>query len=97
MAGEYLQSLELRRAIWYLDAPVSNSGRVARLIREMAREHGWDWEAELVTNPDPLLAAAAEIVASSDSWILDQAHRWFNLTHDLLAALRPSQDVVWLC
>jgi len=51
-------------ANWYLDRPVSNSGRLAGRIREMAAEHHWAWEVELVNDPDAVLSASSEIVAT---------------------------------
>jgi hypothetical protein len=68
-------------AVWYLDAPVSNSGRLKAAIEDVARARGWAWRVELVADPDKVLIAAdpAVIVASADSAVLDRCHRWLNL------------------
>jgi hypothetical protein len=79
LAGAYLHVREVKRACWYLDQPVSNSGRLADIIRGLARERGWPWEVELVPDPDPLLAASPIPVASSDSHILNHVAAWYNL------------------
>ncbi len=70
---------------WWLDKPVSNSGRLKALLLEVATSAGWKWEVELVPNPDRILSATDELVATSDSVILDRCQRWINLTRLVVA------------
>lgn len=49
------------------------------MLLEAGQECGWDWQVELVPDPDAVLKLADHVVASSDSQILDYAQRWFNL------------------
>ena len=79
LSGKALEELEVRQAIWCLDRPVSNSGRLKQMILEVAGENNWDWEAALYYNPDNLLAGQPAPIASSDSVILDATAQWFNL------------------
>ena len=65
--------------LWYLDRPVSNSGRLKGIMEELAAAAGWPWRVELVADPDACCAAADQIVATADSVILDRAAAWFNL------------------
>src|SRR5690606_9857894 len=44
-----------RRARWFLDQPVSNSGRLKQTIRDVSAANGWVWEVDLVPDPDSLL------------------------------------------
>jgi hypothetical protein len=74
-----LQQLGVHRCHWLFDRPVSNSGRIRGIVLETAAERGADWSVELVDNPDPILAASSEIVATADSAILDAAPPWLNL------------------
>lgn len=83
--GLTLADLRPSEVVWYLDKPVSNSGRLAGWIRETAAEHGWNWRVELVPNPDAILSGASEIVATADSMILDRCPRWFNLARTVVA------------
>ena len=69
----------VRRCQWWLDRPVSNSGRLKRRILDLAAANGWDWQVELVFNPDKLLAESSEVIATADSAILDRCQRWVNL------------------
>lgn len=77
--GESLAELQVGPCHWLLDQPVSNSGRLKTMLREFSQANGWNWQIELVPDPDPLLIRSNRIVASSDSQILDHADRWFNL------------------
>jgi hypothetical protein len=69
---------------WYLDRPVSNSGRLRDLILQAAAAQAADWRVELVFNPDPVLAAAPEAVATADSVILDRCAAWANLARAVI-------------
>ena len=64
---------------WVFDQPVSNSGRLKTILRELAEQHSFNWKIILDHNPDKLLAKSKAIVVSSDAWILDHAERWLNL------------------
>jgi hypothetical protein len=80
--GRTLAASQAARCVWFLDRPVSNSGRLAAVIREAGGEHGWDWAAELVelvNDADRAVVAGSAIVASSDSVVLDRCGRWVNL------------------
>jgi hypothetical protein len=70
---------------WYLDAPVSNTRRLARLIDRAGAERGLTWQTELVNSPDRELAGETAIIATADSVILDQCGHWFNLTRQVIA------------
>lgn len=72
--------LNPNKVIWYLDSPISNSGRLKQLILDSARENNCFWEVELVHNPDTCLKKREEIVITSDAIILNHVQRWFNLT-----------------
>ncbi len=77
--GRTLAELGVTEGCWYLDRPVSNSGRLKGIMDSLAAAHGWRWRVELVGDPDSLLAAADQIVATADSAILDRGPSWFNL------------------
>ena len=79
LLGELAAVWKVAGCHWLLDQPVSNSGRLKTLLRKIAAEHHWNWEAELATVPDRDLCQTDQIVATADSHILDCAHRWFNL------------------
>ena len=72
-----------------LDRPVSNSGRLAALVREVARTHAWDWTVDLVPDPDALLKCADTLMATADSVVLDRGGSWLNLARHVVEALNP--------
>lgn len=76
LLGRTLADLGPAHVGWCLDRPVSNSGQLASLISELAREHGWPWSVQLHNNPDRVLAEGREVVVSSDAWVLDNCARW---------------------
>ena len=70
---------------WLLDRPVSNSGRLAALLRAAAPA-SLAWTVELIDAPDPALAEAGGVIATSDSWILDRCESWIDLPAAVVAA-----------
>jgi hypothetical protein len=92
--GEAICELGVVRAHWYLDKPVSNSGRLATAIRALARQRGWPWEVTLVFDPDAVLAAATAPIATADSGILDRGDRWFNLARFVVDCAVPQAWIV---
>jgi hypothetical protein len=62
----------------FLDAPVSNSGRLRARILDWAHRWTFPVDAEVVPNPDAILARTGNAV-SSDSTILDRCSSWLNL------------------
>ncbi len=62
LLGHTLAAFHVAECRWFLDEPVSNSGRLKGIIEAMAAARGWPWQAELVPDPDTVLAdPAAEI------------------------------------
>jgi len=104
LVGRVIAALEPIRCVWYLDRPVSNSGRLKTLMQQLAAEKGWPWQVELVPDPDHVLAdpsaviektaAARVIVATADSVILDRCGAWFNLARDTVSRHVPGARVV---
>jgi len=94
LVGARLRELTVTRVHWLFDRPVSNSGRIRALLQETAEARRRDWTVELVDNPDPVLKASADIVATADSAILDRCGRWFNLARDVIEATCPNTLIV---
>jgi hypothetical protein len=84
LVGSALEAIGVRQARWFLDKPVSNSGRLADRIRHLAVEYSWPWEVELAFNPDATILSSAGIAVSSDSVILDRATSWVDLNSHLV-------------
>ena len=94
LLGQVIGALDVSDCLWYLDRPVSNSGRLKKIIEQMGADRGWAWSVELVPDPDALLAETDQIVATADSVILDRCPRWFNLARETITRHVPDADVV---
>lgn len=79
---------------WWLDKPVSNSGRLKSVILETARAHGWNMEVEVVFSPDHQLSHTEQIIATSDGVVLGRCRRWFNLARHIIAERIHSANLV---
>jgi len=94
LIGQFLQEIKVDEALWLLDSPVSNSGRLKTLIGELAGKGNWNWEIELLLSPDAKLIKSAAAVASSDSVVLDGCKRWTNLAAEIITQKFPSATVL---
>jgi len=90
--GQQLELIQPRYAVWLFDQPVSNSGRMAQRVRELAATRGWNWNVETLFNPDSALAQSPHIAITSDSSILDNVARWGNF----MAELRDRLPSAWM-
>ena len=63
LLGHTIAAFHVAECLWFLDQPVSNSGRLKRIIEALAAAQGWPWRAELVPDPDIVLAGPMAEVA----------------------------------
>lgn len=94
LVGQACESLSIKKIKWVLDRPVSNSGRLKQMLLEFALSAGFNWQVELINNPDRYLVEESDIVVSSDSWVLDHCTKWANLTDYIFARL--GLEDIWL-
>jgi len=94
LTGQFLQEVSIDKALWLLDSPVSNSGRLKTLIGEMAQKNNWDWDVELLLSPDAELKKTDLIVASSDSVVLDGCGSWVNLATEIIKTKLSSVKLI---
>ncbi|MCL5098224.1 MAG: DUF434 domain-containing protein [Candidatus Omnitrophica bacterium] len=94
LIGELTAQWGVTECHWWLDRPISNSGRLKQLILKTAADSGWSWQVELVYNPDKVLSETDRTIASSDSVILDRCQRWINLARTVIALRVPQARLV---
>jgi hypothetical protein len=94
LIGTVLAAMSVTRATWLLDAPVSNSGKLAACMRKLAEERGWPWAVRLVTSPDSELRRTSDIVATTDSAILDACGPWVDLAGEIVVSRLPAAKVI---
>lgn len=69
---------------WLLDRPVSNSGRLRRLIEKQIEGRRPPWRVELSDQTDQRLSEFPGVVASADSAVLDRCVAWLNLARHVV-------------
>lgn len=94
LIGETLVLLQIRNTIWFLDKPVSNSGRLRQTLIDIASARTWNWRIELSPSPDAELKKVTETVASTDSVILDSAEAWLHLNQHVIELHIPTATVI---
>ena len=92
--GEFLKESGVAECLWLLDSPVSNSGRLKTLIRELAEKNGWKWEIKLSISPDAELSKTDLTVVSSDSVVLDRCKSWVNLAGAIINGKLPQTRII---
>ncbi len=83
LIGKTLQELSVPMVKFYLDSPVSNSGRLKTKILEYSEQWGMPVEVDLIPNVDAVLAGKERVV-TGDSIILDECKSWFNLSRKII-------------
>ncbi len=94
LVADFFRKSGAAELVWIFDKPVSNSGRIKQMVLDYAVENHLNWSGALEFNPDKFLAEHAEIVVSSDAWILDHCKNWFNLIGFLIAREKLSVSLV---
>jgi hypothetical protein len=94
MIGETAAGWSVTCCRWWLDKPVSNSGRLKALILEMAKSANWNMTVELVFNPDRVLWESEHVIATSDGVVLDRCRQWVNLTRQIIEQRVPEARIV---
>ncbi|MCX7748734.1 MAG: DUF434 domain-containing protein [Clostridia bacterium] len=78
LLGKAFKELSVPEVTFWLDSPVSNSGRLKSKILEYGEQWGIPVRVELVPNADPILSRMERVI-TSDSIILDTCGSWLNL------------------
>jgi hypothetical protein len=93
---DVVESMQPSEAILYIDRPVSNSGRLAEIVRKAAAVRGSKLEAFTTDRVDETLIASSAVVATSDSMILDASDDWVNLARIAVERHRAEVEPLWL-
>lgn len=91
----HFEELGVKRALFYLDQQVSNSGRLRALLLDKANEHEVDVQVELHPSVDGLLSRMEQVV-TADAIILDKCGSWYNLNRSLIESAVPDAWILRL-
>lgn len=83
LIGEWLSKHKVHKAIFYLDRPVSNSGRLKMKILELLNNSEFEIIVENIDNVDSVLETKENVV-SSDAIILDKCKSWINMNREII-------------
>lgn len=81
--GETLTELKIQKAVFYLDAPVSNSGRLKQRIAELLETASFETEILIENAVDYLLKQHSPVI-TADAIILDECQNWYNLNKKII-------------
>ncbi len=81
---EKLSEQKAEKAVFYLDRPVSNSGRLRSLILKEAERFPFETVCEIVNSPDDILKEKENVV-TSDAIILNECKSWLNYAAEIIA------------
>lgn len=95
LIGEKLKELSVEKAVFYLDAPVSNTGRLKHKILEILDDKPYKVIVELVNSPDKQLEQCEDVI-SQDAIILNKCKSWYNFVAEIIHEKIPSADYVEL-
>lgn len=84
MIGRELEEGGIGKAVFYLDSPVSNSGRLKEQIGVLLGDFPFELQLEVIHNVDVTLETLENVI-TSDAIILDKCESWFNLTDRIIA------------
>lgn len=93
LIGEFLLEHKIKKAIFYLDRPVSNSGRLKMKILEMFEGLELQIEVENIDNVDSGLKSKENVV-SSDAIILDNCISWVNLNRNIIEEKLSNENCI---
>lgn len=83
LIGKMLENDGISKAVFYLDAPVSNSGRLKQHILELLNKFNFEVQVEVIHNVDSVLETLDNVI-TSDAIILDKCGSWINLNKKII-------------
>ena len=81
--GEVLEKEKIKKAVFYLDAPVSNSGRLKTKIMEVLQSFSFEVEVQVIPNVDSVLEKLENVI-TSDAIILDRCKSFINVNEKII-------------
>lgn len=83
LIGQMLEKQQVGKVVFYLDAPVSNSGRLKQRIMELLSGYSFEVQVEVIHNVDGMLEKLDNVI-TSDAIIMDKCISWMNLNKRII-------------
>lgn len=93
LIGMKLERYQIKQAVFYLDSPVSNSGRLKECILKTLEPFSFQVQVNNIHNVDSVLQELDHVV-TADAIILDHCKSWVNLIADIMEENMPDYPYV---
>ena len=93
LIGSILEKNKVDKAVFYLDAPVSNSGRLKQRITELLNPFAFEVNVEVINNVDSVLETLDHVI-TSDAIILDKCVSWINLNAKIIREINKTYPYI---
>lgn len=89
-----LQQYPPQETVFFLDAPIRQSGELAAALRSALKSYNLSGDAQALKVPEVQLIGGEGIVASSDSAVLDKVQQGFDLAGTAIKSLPQDVNLV---
>ena len=96
LIGKMLEKNKIGKVVFYLDAPVSNSGRLKQRILELLNQFNYEVQVEVINNVDQVLEKLDHVI-TSDAVILDKCTSWINLNRKIIKEMNEDYPYIDFC
>ncbi len=93
LIGKILENNKVDKAVFYLDAPVSNSGRLRQRITELLNQFNFKVQVEVINDVDVALEKFDNVI-TSDAIILDKCVSWINLNAKIIEEINKDYPYI---
>ena len=96
LVGEKLDQMSIAEAVFYLDAPVSNMGRLKARILDLLASCKCEIKVEIIDHVDEILKNKSYVI-TTDSMILNECESWINFVAEIISESLDEIRMVDLC
>lgn len=93
LIGKFLEQSKVGKAVFYLDSPISNSGRLKQQILELLNQFAFEVQVEVIHNVDTVLKKLDNVI-TSDAIILDRCISWINLNARIIEEMNADYPYI---
>lgn len=93
LIGKILEKNKVEKVIFYLDAPISNSGRLKQKIIELLSSRTFELQVDVINNVDAVLEKLDNVI-TSDAIILDKCISWINLNAEIIGEINEDYPYI---
>lgn len=92
LIADKIEEFEFSEVVFYLDKPVSNTGRLKQRIYELTEKYPFKTTVELADNVDTILEGKENVI-TSDAIILDRCKSWLNFSEEIVSTIETAKPI----